>query len=69
MNIEETSLPGIGMRHDFQTRGGRRVGVVSHHGGRQELVIYDADDPDTCREAIMLTAEESGVLAELLRGG
>ncbi|AEH09212.1 MULTISPECIES: cation:proton antiporter regulatory subunit [Protofrankia] len=66
MDVEETMLPGIGLRHDFRTRSGRRVGVVSHHGGRRELVIYDTDDMDTCSESIPLTAEESDALAELL---
>ncbi|OAA27181.1 potassium/proton antiporter regulatory subunit, CPA2 family [Frankia sp. EI5c] len=66
MNVEETGLPGIGLRHDFSTRAGRRVGVVSHHSGRRVLVVYDAHDPDSCAESITLTAEESDVLSELL---
>ncbi|KPM53932.1 potassium transporter TrkA [Frankia sp. R43] len=66
MNVEETGLPGIGLRHDFSTRAGRRVGVVSHHSGRRVLVVYDAQDPDSCAESINLTPEESDVLSELL---
>jgi TrkA domain protein len=67
VDVEETALPGIGLRHDFVTRSGRRVGVVSHHHrGRRELVIYDAADPDACKESITLTPEESDVLSELL---
>ena len=66
MEIEETALPGIGLRHEFTTRGGRRVGVISHHKGRRELVIYDADDPDGVAESLLLTAEEGDVLSELL---
>ncbi|WP_239372689.1 MULTISPECIES: cation:proton antiporter regulatory subunit [unclassified Frankia] len=66
MDVEETALPGVGLRHDFSTRAGRRVGVVSHHGGRRELVIYDAQDPDACAESVALTPEESDVLSELL---
>ncbi|CAO5180423.1 K+:H+ antiporter subunit KhtT [Frankia sp. AiPs1] len=66
MDIEETPLPGIGLRHDFQTRGGRRVGVVSHHHGRREIVLYDAEDSDAVGECVTLTAEESDVLSELL---
>lgn len=66
MDVEETALPGIGLRHDFSTRSGRRIGVVSHHHGRRELVIYDAEDPDASRESITLTPEESDVLSELL---
>ncbi|CAJ63166.1 conserved hypothetical protein; putative TrkA domain [Frankia alni ACN14a] len=54
------------MRHDFQTRSGRRLGVVSHHHGRRDLVIYDPDDPDSSRDSIALTAEESDALSELL---
>ncbi|WP_235609357.1 cation:proton antiporter regulatory subunit, partial [Frankia casuarinae] len=42
------------------------LGVVSHHHGRRDLVIYDADDPDASRESIALTPEEGDVLSELL---
>jgi TrkA domain protein len=66
VDIEETALPGIGLRHDFQTRSGRRVGVVSHHHGRRDLVIYDAEDRDAVGECVPLTAEESDALSELL---
>ncbi|MEX5634283.1 cation:proton antiporter regulatory subunit [Parafrankia sp. FMc2] len=66
MNVDETALPGIGLRHDFSTRTGRRIGVVSHHSGRRDLVVYDATDPDSCAESIALTAEEGDVLSELL---
>jgi TrkA domain protein len=66
VDVEETALPGIGLRHEFVTRAKRRVGVVTHHSGRRELVIYDAVDPDACRESITLTVEESDVLSELL---
>ncbi|ONH31929.1 cation:proton antiporter regulatory subunit [Pseudofrankia asymbiotica] len=66
MDIEETALPGIGLRHEFNTRGGRRVGVVSRHKGRRDLVIYDAGDPDSVAESLTLNAEESDALSELL---
>ena len=66
MELEETSLPGIGLRHDFQTRSGRRVGVVSHRDGTRELVFYRADDPDAAAATVHLTTEESDTLAELL---
>ncbi|MCK9894856.1 cation:proton antiporter regulatory subunit [Frankia sp. AgB32] len=66
MDIEETALPGIGLRHDFQTRSGRRIGVVSRHHGRRDLVLYDAEDSDAVGECVTLTAEESDALSELL---
>lgn len=66
MDLEETELPGIGLRHDFQTRSGRRVGVVSHRDGTRELVFYRADDPDAAAMTVHLLTEESDTLAELL---
>ena len=66
MEVEQTALPGIGLRHDFTTRKGQRVGVVSHRTGRRDLVIYDADDPDAVCHVVKLNDEEADALAELL---
>ena len=66
--IEETVLPGVGVRHDFVARSGRRVGVVSHHTGRRDLVVYDERDPDAVKAAVELTSEESRTVADLLGG-
>jgi TrkA domain protein len=66
MDIQETPLPGVGLRHDFTTRAGRQLGVVTHRTGRRDLLVYDRDDPDTCQEVIELTNEEADALAELL---
>jgi TrkA domain protein len=59
LQVEEARLPGIGVRHDFETRSGRRVGVMSHRGGRRDLLIYDTRDPDRCSENIPLTSDEA----------
>lgn len=64
--IEETELPGVGVRHDFVTRGGDRVGLISHFGGRRSLLLYDRADPDACRDVVELDEEDVTVLAELL---
>jgi TrkA domain protein len=66
VEVEEVRLPGIGLRHDFQTRAGRRVGVVSHRTGRRDLVVYDVRDPDSCSEDVKLDIDEADALAELL---
>ncbi len=66
MDIQETSLPGVGLRHDFTTRAGRQLGVVTHRTGRRALLVYDRSDPDACQEVIQLTDEEADALAELL---
>ena len=66
MDIQETNLPGVGLRHDFTTRAGRQLGVVTHRTGRRDLLVYDRDDPDACQEVVQLTDEEADALAELL---
>lgn len=66
VEIEETRLPGVGLRHDLATRGGRRVGVVSQVNGDRELFLYDKHDPDACQAVLHLSPEEAGALAELL---
>jgi TrkA domain protein len=66
MEIQQTALPGVGLRHDFTISAGRQLGVVSYRSGRRELLLYDPDDPDACREVIRLTPEEADALADLL---
>jgi TrkA domain protein len=66
MEIQETALPGVGLRHDFTTRSGRQLGVVTHRTGRRDLLLYDRDDPDATQEVIRLTEEEADTLADLL---
>lgn len=66
MEVEQTALPGIGLLHEFTTRSGRRIGIVSHRTGRRDLVIYDQDDPDRASETMKLNDEEADALAELL---
>lgn len=67
-DIEETQLPGVGIRHDFTTRNGDRLGVITHRTGRRELLLYDPRDPDASRENVRLEEEEGHALAELLGG-
>ncbi len=66
MDIERVNLPGIGMRHAIMTERGRRIGVVSHHTGRRDLVVYDKDDPDSAVVSVALTGTEANALAELM---
>lgn len=66
MEVEQVALPGIGLRHEFTTHTGRRVGVVSYRTGRRDLVIYDRHDPDRACEAVPLNDAEADALAELL---
>ena len=64
--VSETRLPGVGVRHEFTTAGGERVAVLSHRGGRRELVVYRRDDPDAAITVLHLSADDTRTLAELL---
>ena len=66
VEVERTALPGIGLRHTITTQRGRQLGVVSHRTGRRDLVIYDAADPDSASDTVVLNQEEAEALAELL---
>src|SRR5688572_23915776 len=65
-NVEQTHLPGVGVRHDFETRRGRRIGVIAHRGGHRELIVYDFDDPDAVAATVRLEDDDAHTLAELL---
>lgn len=64
--VRETNLPGIGVKHDFTTDDGRDVGVLVHRDGRRDIVVYDAEDPDTCSAQISFSAPDTRTLSELL---
>lgn len=66
--IEETTLPGLGIRYEFTTARGNRVGIVHHRTGRRELLLYDRDEPDRCRDVVALDEDDSRTLAEMLGG-
>jgi TrkA domain protein len=66
MDVECTSLPGIGTCRTFTSAAGFRVGVITHYaGGRRDLVHGIGDDPDaSC--SLALTRAEAIALAGLL---
>jgi TrkA domain protein len=64
--ITEVALPGVGVRHEFTSGSGRRIAVVSHRSGRQELALYQGQDPDACRTVLDLDGEDAATLATIL---
>ncbi|WP_341250618.1 cation:proton antiporter regulatory subunit [Euzebya pacifica] len=66
--IREVTLPGVGVRYEFDTEAGEQVGVIAHRGGWKELLVYDADDPDRCRTVLHMTEDETRALGELMGG-
>lgn len=65
-DVTETKLPGVGVRHDFESDAGDTIGVLVHHDGRREVVIYDRKDPDACSSLLPLSHDDARTLAELL---
>lgn len=63
--IESIHLPGVGDRRDFVTEGGDRIGIVTKLDGRRKLVVYDREDPDSCRAVVELDDDDLRRLAEL----
>lgn len=64
--IRETELPGVGVRYEFTTDAGRRVGVVAHRTGRREVFVADLDDPDAVIQSVELSADDARTLGDLL---
>jgi TrkA domain protein len=64
--VQQTDLPGVGVRYDFVTASGERVGVLVHRSGRRELLVYRRDDPDECRTLLDLDGSDARTLVELL---
>ncbi|MEV4703193.1 potassium transporter TrkA [Actinoplanes sp. NPDC049316] len=58
----------MGVTYVLTTAEGRRIGVVTHLGGRRDLVAYDPDDPDSAQSVAALTETEARTVAELLGG-
>jgi TrkA domain protein len=66
MHLERTTLPGVGDAVRFRSEAGAWLGVIQHHGGHRELVIYALDDADTVQTSVRLTEDEAHELAEIL---
>jgi len=66
--VQETQLPGVGVRHEFDTETGERVGVIVRRDGRREIVVYDRSDPDACSTMVNLSVGDTRTMAELLGG-
>jgi TrkA domain protein len=67
-DVEQTRLPGVGVRHEFVTKAGERIGVIAHRSGHRDLLVYAPDDPDTCSQSLRLQEDDSRTLVELLGG-
>lgn len=66
MDVNETLLPGVGLRYEFDNADGDRIGVIAHRRGDFEVLVYAAKDRDTGRRVFRLTDREAETLAQIL---
>lgn len=64
--VQETLLPGVGVRHEFTTATGERLALLTHRSGRRDLAVYDREDPDACTTVLHLSPDDTRTLGELL---
>lgn len=65
-DIHEVKLPGVGVRYEFQTAEGKRIGVISHRSGLREIYVSSSPDPDEFNRVLGLSPGDARTLAELL---
>jgi len=65
-DVTETQLPGVGVRHDFTTRSGDRLGAIVHRTGHRDLLVYDREDPDECGLVLRLDEDDARTLSDML---
>ena len=63
--IQETNLPGVGVRYEFLTSEGQRIGVIHHRTGRRELFVCPRDDPDRPAASLDMSETDSHTLIDL----
>ncbi len=66
MDLEETLLPGVGVRYELRIRSGDLLGIVVDREGGAEIAVYDPRDRDRARVVVRLTAEEADAVADVL---
>jgi TrkA domain protein len=66
VDITEILLPGVGLRYEFLTASGTRIGIVALRGGDFEVTSYDERDPDLARQVVRLGADEADAVAQIL---
>jgi TrkA domain protein len=66
VDVNETLLPGVGLRYEFDNSDGDRIGVIAHRKGDFEVLVYASKDPDRARRVFRLTEREAEAMAQIL---
>ena len=66
MDVKEVLLPGMGVRYEFTSHDGERIGIIARRSGDFEVVRYARDDPDQAQPIFHFTDEEADAVAQIL---
>jgi TrkA domain protein len=66
MDVKEVLLPSVGLRYEFTSHDGDRIGIIARRGGDFEIVLYARDDPDQAQPVFHLTDDEADAVAQIL---
>lgn len=66
MDVKEVLLPGVGLRYEFISHKGERIGIIARRTGEFDIVLYTAEDPDEYRPVFRLNGEEADTVAAIL---
>ena len=59
-------LPSIGVRYEFTSHDGERIGIIARRSGDFDVVRYARDDPDQAQPIFRFTDEEADAVAQIL---
>ena len=68
VDLQETRLPGIGVKYGFRTASGGRLSVILHNDGKRELYWFRRADADEPGAVITLDDDESRQLGAVIGG-
>ncbi|MBL1080054.1 hypothetical protein JK358_37225 [Nocardia sp. 2] len=66
MQVERTTVPGLGVVHHLRTRSGAHFAVLSEANGRKHVMFYSSEQADEPYADILLDADEADECAQLL---
>jgi TrkA domain protein len=68
VDLNETRLPGVGVKYGFRIAPGGRLSVILHMDGQREIYYYRRFDDDEPTAVIVLHDDEARQLGAILGG-
>jgi TrkA domain protein len=68
LDLQETRMPGVGVKYTLRLDGGGRIAVIQHNDGRRELYWFRHAHDDDPRAVIALDDDEARQLGAVIGG-